>query len=205
MQSCRSWCAQLGVAVAAGHTCGYLVPNRRSYSAPAHSVNATDLPDPRRTTPNLSPHPSFANPHHTRDGGFADHHSSSSTSSTSSGDGRHAFTKLDLQNPPQMPSPTYYATYEEYLDAYDHYLHDADHYTTSARVFVQKRLASLRATQRGMAEVVRREYLWTFIPLLFCLSVFMIDRSNHSAAAFTHRIIKERTKQHVKHVKWKTV
>lgn len=168
---------------------------RRVYSAPTYPVNSTDLPDPRgpRANPSSS-HPSAQSP------GDAErrHHSSAS-------EGHPTFTKLDLQNPPQMPSPTYYATYEEYLDAYDHYLKDTDYFTTSARTFVQKRFAKLRATQMDMAEVVRREYLWTFVPLLFCLSVFMIDRSNHSAALFTHRVIKERTKQQVKHVKWETV
>ncbi|KPI83232.1 hypothetical protein ABL78_7735 [Leptomonas seymouri] len=173
----------------------------RSYIAPAYPVNSTDLPSQRRSESHPSASASSSSTRRGRDGVSRSH----PPRITASSEVHPVFTKLDLQNPPLMPSPTYYATYEEYLDAYDRYLKDTDHYTTSARAFVQTRFQKLRAGQVGMADVVRREYLWTFIPLLFCLSVFIIDRSNRSAAAFTHRVIKERTKQKVKHVKWERI
>lgn len=192
-------CARRCTAATAALICSYPVSSR-AYSAPAYPVNATDLPDPRIARPNTS----SAHAHYTtgnrESGGAADplYHRKNKE--------RHPpFTKLDLQNPPQLPSPTYYATYDEYLDAYDHYLKDTDRFTTSARIFMQKRFQKLRATQIDVADAVRREYLWTFVPLLFCLSVFMVDRSNHSAALLAHRVIKERMQQQVKHVKWEKV
>lgn len=205
MQSCVgiSCCRRCGVAAIAVTAASCSRPSlTRAYSAPTYPVNSTDLPDPRGTKSEAwqqqqqqqqqSPYASTTTTPRGR-------------GSVDGSDGQHPFTKLDLQNPPQMPSPAYYGTYEEYLDAYDHYLRETEHFTTSARAFVQRRFQKMRVMQANVADVVRREYLWTFLPLVFCLSVFMIDRSNHSAASFTHRVIKERTKQQVKHVKWESV
>ncbi|KPA80580.1 hypothetical protein ABB37_04780 [Leptomonas pyrrhocoris] len=195
MQSCLgSQCARRCAAVTAALAGSYPVL-ARAYSVPTYTVNSSTLSDQRGHKPDSSSSISTSKAHHKGEDG----------DSSSDSERFPAFTQLDLKNPPQMPSPTSYATYEEYLDAYDHYLKDTDRFTAAARVFVQTRFQKLRAMQASMAHVVRREYLWTFAPMLFCLAVFIVDRSNHSAAAFTHRVIKERTKLQVKHVKWESL
>ncbi|KAG5473571.1 hypothetical protein LSCM4_03640 [Leishmania orientalis] len=118
--------------------------------------------------------------------------------------GREGLTEADL-DPPQMPSPQQYASYDEYLNAYDQYLQETTQFLSSARAFLQNRLRHLRRAHAGISEAVRREYFWTFVPFICALCVHMVDSQHHVNAQITRERLKERAKEHVKSVKWVSV
>ncbi|CBZ35931.1 hypothetical protein, conserved [Leishmania donovani] len=176
----------------------------RSYSSPGYTVYTNSAPDPR--SPGLLPG-SAAPLHHipsedTSYGGG----SRASTHADDSGEPRdgEGLTEVDL-NPPQMPSPQQYENYGEYLNAYDQYLKDITQFLASARAFLQKQLRHLRHAHAGLAEAVRREYFWTFIPFICALCVHVVDSQHHVNARITRERLKQRAKEHVKSVKWVSV
>ncbi|KAG5490360.1 hypothetical protein JKF63_00480 [Porcisia hertigi] len=113
--------------------------------------------------------------------------------------------EADLRNPPQMPSRENYANYEEYLNVYDQYLQETTQFFTSARVSLQRQLCYLHAAHASLDESVRWEYLWTFVPFIFTLCIHMVDMQHHTNARITRERLKQRTKTHVKDVKWVSV
>ncbi|CBZ23835.1 conserved hypothetical protein [Leishmania mexicana MHOM/GT/2001/U1103] len=176
----------------------------RSYSSPGYTVYTNGTPDPR--SPGLLPW-SAALSHHipsedTPYGGG----SRAATHADDSGESRdgEGLTEADL-NPPQMPSPQQYENYGEYLNAYDQYLKDTTQFLASARAFLQKQLRHLRHAHAGLAEAVRREYFWTFVPFICALCVHVVDSQHHVNARITRERLKQRAKEHVKNVKWVSV
>nr|CAJ2477106.1 unnamed protein product [Leishmania braziliensis] len=176
----------------------------RSYSSPGNTLYTTGVRDPQ--SPEKLP-ASATGFHHTLAGNASYvGGSAGATRAVSSGgplDGE-GFTEADL-SPPQMPSPQQYENYQEYLNAYDQYLKDTTQFLTSARSFLQKRLHRLRHAHAGLAEAVRREYLWTFIPFICILCVHMVDSQHHVNARITRERLKQRAKEHAKDVKWVSV
>ncbi|KAK7200288.1 hypothetical protein NESM_000081600 [Novymonas esmeraldas] len=189
---------------------------RAAVAAPPHPLRSVAPQHPHRVSLRFQGSPGFTpfttggpdvmmpGPQHTGasySGGSGDPRASESGEARE-GDG---FTELDLKNPPPMPSPQHYQSYDDYLDAYDQFLQDTAQFLPSARVFLQRRLRRLRRDLSGLGEAVRREYFWTFVPFICALSVHMIDAQHHANAQHTRERLKEHTKQHVKTVQWESV
>ncbi|GET90486.1 hypothetical protein, conserved [Leishmania tarentolae] len=176
----------------------------RTYSSPGYTVytNGAPYPPPPGLLPGsavpfhhiASEDPSYGS------GSRATAHENDSSDPRDGG----CLTEADLR-PPQIPSPQQYENYGEYLNAYDQYLKDTAQFLTTARSFLQKRLHHIRHAHAGLAEAVRREYFWTFIPFLCVLCVHVVDSQHHVNAQVTRERLKQRAKEHVKDVKWVSV
>lgn len=182
----------------------------RSYSTPGYTLYMTGGPGPQTSEPPSRRTTEAANSRF-RDASIGDaserERSASRAEKEGTGEARDGdgFTEVDLKNPPQMPSPQHYESYSEYLDAYDQYVQDTAQFSSSARVYMRRRLRHLQRAHAGVAEAVRREYFWTFVPFVVSLAAFMVDAQHHADAQLTHQLLKERTKQQVKGVKWEAV
>ncbi|KEG11310.1 hypothetical protein DQ04_02751080 [Trypanosoma grayi] len=81
-----------------------------------------------------------------------------------------------------------------YGDCIDRYIHDLEaHCRVSGEAVVnaQKRFDSILAERATAQAEHRREYMKTFIPLVFVIILFMREQTNRGCAEKTHLVLKE--------------
>lgn len=96
-----------------------------------------------------------------------------------------------LSHAPQQPTEDYETTIQNYqmnLESYS----DA---SAAAVESAERRLRVVHKFQKEAPEKLRQEFIWTFFPLVVVLWFYMRDQSNHSAAQFARRQIKEDAKE----------